>query len=703
MSIRGKLRFTCGVIGVILISLVVFMIGAFVQNARQIKSAGRAMENLYAVSQIRLNINRQIKYVMDYFLSDTEFTTQRFEESSIKVQTAMDAWLQTPPESRDGGSGNAPGLGAKGEEIRKKHAVAAGMIKKTVDLARSGKRKEASAYMENIAEPWIDSVLLKELDETIAGQVEEVGEAFGKVLVWMGTVPWSSQEGYVLIKKEQMALTRLLAEEKVHSGVSRFMKEVNAYFVSPQRGNKEEVLSLGTEINRALLEWSEASEKHLAMGIADKKPHLLEAQKSAELFREVFSLAAGALDAKSSGQGNDPRRIVKEQINPMVEDVFFPKIAAAIEESKHEIDRLHQELLDFSLRAWLKGIAMLATFSAVILFMALRLTRAMIVSLDKLKMGVENIGAGDLGYRIDLPAKDELGVLAALFNTMAGDLQKSREELVTAKEHAEHNAEGLRQSNEELRTFAFIASHDLRTPLVTLQGFSGELRSTVSSVSSVLEACLPHLDDAERESLNASLHTDIPQALGFIESSAVRMETLIKSIRKLTHLGHRDLKLESVDTDELMHTIIRTCVRQLKETGAAVRVDPLPVVVSDRISMEQIVRHLFDNAVKYLDSGRPGEIEVCAERNPQEIIFHVRDNGRGIAKEDTHKIFEIFRRAGSQNVPGEGMGLACAKTLVRRLGGRIWCESEPGVGSTFSFTMPANPLGTPWGQSTHQG
>jgi len=121
---------------------------------------------------------------------------------------------------------------------------------------------------------------------------------------------------------------------------------------------------------------------------------------------------------------------------------------------------------------------------------------------------------------------------------------------------------------------------------------------------------------------------------------------------------------------------------------AEVTIGPLPDLVVDKAAAEQIFGNLLDNALKYLEPARSGKIEVTAEQNAGETIFTIRDNGRGIATEDTQKVFELFRRVGRQDVPGEGMGLTYVKTLVRRLGGRIWCESEPGVGSAFSFTIP---------------
>lgn len=111
-------------------------------------------------------------------------------------------------------------------------------------------------------------------------------------------------------------------------------------------------------------------------------------------------------------------------------------------------------------------------------------------------------------------------------------------------------------------------------------------------------------------------------------------------------------------------------------------------ITSDKVAMEQIIGSLLDNALKYLDQGREGKVTITAEQNAHETTGHVRDNGRGMANQELTRIFKIFRRAGKQDAPGEGRGLAYVKTLVRSMGGRIWCESELGVGTTFSFALP---------------
>jgi signal transduction histidine kinase len=138
----------------------------------------------------------------------------------------------------------------------------------------------------------------------------------------------------------------------------------------------------------------------------------------------------------------------------------------------------------------------------------------------------------------------------------------------------------------------------------------------------------------------------------------------------------------------LTKSILDSLAHQIEQRKTVVTIGELPTIIADKLAMEQIMGNLLDNALKYLDPVREGDISISAEQNGGEILFHISDNGRGIAQEDMHKVFEIFRRAGKQDVPGEGMGLAYVKTLVRRQGGRLWCESEPGKGTIFSFTIP---------------
>jgi signal transduction histidine kinase len=171
------------------------------------------------------------------------------------------------------------------------------------------------------------------------------------------------------------------------------------------------------------------------------------------------------------------------------------------------------------------------------------------------------------------------------------------------------------------------------------------------------------------------------------------MDHFINALLKLSRLGRAELNLEPLNMGQLVDETLRTLAHRIEERRVQVTVDALPDVVADRTSMEQIMTNLLNNAVLYLEPARPGEITISGEPGDESTTFRVRDNGRGIASPDKDKIFAPFRRAGRQDVPGEGMGLAYVQTLVRRHSGQIWYDSEPGAGTTFSFTI-ANHLTT---------
>jgi PAS domain S-box-containing protein len=257
-----------------------------------------------------------------------------------------------------------------------------------------------------------------------------------------------------------------------------------------------------------------------------------------------------------------------------------------------------------------------------------------------------------------------------------------------AEEKLQRYAEELRAKNEEVRAFAYIVSHDLRAPLINLKGFSDELTYSLKEGKTLLDKCIAHIDEKDRDRFTTIFEQDVPEALEFITSSVSRMDSLINAILKLSRIERRELTPVPINMEELVKPILKSLTHQVGQHRGKVAVGALPEVVADKTTMEQIMGNLLDNAVKYLDPGRPGKIEISAEGGSEETTFHISDNGRGIAKENLHKVFEIFRRAGKEDVQGEGMGLAYVRTLIRRHGGRIWCESEPDVGTTFSFTIP---------------
>ncbi|MBF0291424.1 MAG: GHKL domain-containing protein [Nitrospinae bacterium] len=264
-------------------------------------------------------------------------------------------------------------------------------------------------------------------------------------------------------------------------------------------------------------------------------------------------------------------------------------------------------------------------------------------------------------------------------------LSKARDEL--EKRVADRTSD-LTALNEELKTFAYIVSHDLRAPLINIRGFTGELKMGIGVIGRVLEKNPDLLETEEGKEVAGLLKEDVPEALKFIDSSAVAMDSMINAILKLSRLEQKNFKREKMNTLSVVESVLESLSYQIEANGTQIRVGNLPDVEADDVSMEQVFANTISNAVKYLDPSRPGKIEISGQERENDTLFMIKDNGRGIAKEDFGKVFQIFRRAGKQDVAGEGMGLAYVQTIIRRHGGQIWLESEPDVGTTFFIAIP---------------
>ena len=255
------------------------------------------------------------------------------------------------------------------------------------------------------------------------------------------------------------------------------------------------------------------------------------------------------------------------------------------------------------------------------------------------------------------------------------------------EETVRNRTAALTRANEEVQRFAYIVSHDLRSPLVNVMGYTAELDQAGKTLEGALSSA-----EAERTvdpAVVTAIREDIPEAIGFIRASTEKMDRLINAILKLSREGRRNLVPEMLDITQMVRRIADSVAHQLDEAEAELIVANLPEMENDRLSIEQILGNLIDNAVKYLDPKRPGRIEVRGRDVPGGWVeYEIADNGRGISDKDHERIFELFRRSGRQDRPGEGLGLAFVRNSVRRLGGEITVESTLGEGSTFRLKFP---------------
>jgi PAS domain S-box-containing protein len=258
----------------------------------------------------------------------------------------------------------------------------------------------------------------------------------------------------------------------------------------------------------------------------------------------------------------------------------------------------------------------------------------------------------------------------------------------TSRKKMEHE---LKQANKELEAFTYITSHDMRSPLVSLKGFCGELDEALVTLNPVIEAGMGSL--SEKEAVKAQKAKDIyvPSAIKYIKLATKKLDSITGLLLELSRTGRRDMHFEPIDMDRLVSACLDGFGHQIKHSNIEILIESLPDVVADPGAVAQIVGNILDNAIKYLDPDRPGKITVRGTVGQGETIYSVTDNGRGIPENQMYKVFQVFRRVGDvKHIDGEGMGMAFIKTLLVKHKGRIWCESEVGEGTTFFFNISHN-------------
>ena len=242
----------------------------------------------------------------------------------------------------------------------------------------------------------------------------------------------------------------------------------------------------------------------------------------------------------------------------------------------------------------------------------------------------------------------------------------------------------LAQKSAENESFVYSVSHDLRSPLVNLQGFSHELSLTSEELEKLLSSAA--VPAATRDRALSLLQGDLAESITFIRNAVRHLSAIIDGLLRLSRLGRVEYEIEPISVGAVVAEIVSAMHSTIEASGGRVDVKPLPVIMADRNALGQVFANLIGNAVKSFDERRPGVIEISASE-ADTPVFTVRDNGIGIPREFQSKLFQVFQQVHQSPTRGEGMGLAIVRRIVERHGGRIWFESMPGTGTAFFFTI----------------
>jgi PAS domain S-box-containing protein len=242
-------------------------------------------------------------------------------------------------------------------------------------------------------------------------------------------------------------------------------------------------------------------------------------------------------------------------------------------------------------------------------------------------------------------------------------------------------AEELAAKNKELETIVYVVSHDLRSPLLNVQGFSSALARACVELKEKISV----QGDAKIEQI---LDVEVPRSLRFINAGVAKMDGLLNGFLRFSRLGRVALQIQPIAVEKVVHAAVQAMKFQTEQASATVELGELPDALADPTLVGQVFSNLIDNALKYRDPGRPIRISVRGRVCGDEVIYEVQDNGIGIAPEHQPKVFELFHRLDPKKTSGEGMGLTIAQRIIERQHGRIWVESKAGEGATFFVALP---------------
>lgn len=288
-------------------------------------------------------------------------------------------------------------------------------------------------------------------------------------------------------------------------------------------------------------------------------------------------------------------------------------------------------------------------------------------SADIMTHGVK-AGMVEVSYLEEKPATDEGPFLKeerALIDAVAERLERITERM-QAEEAQERLSQQLQAKVSELETFSFGIAHDLRSPLVSIEGFSRLLRTDIQN------------QKMER----------VQEDIRLLESGVRKMQQFLNRTLEYSRAGYQVKPTMNVPFGRIVKEVITEFNGQMSSIGATVSLaDTFPTVYADRMRMVQVLTNLIQNSINYRDKTRPLTIEIGHRRSGSEVVFFVRDNGTGIDESETEKVFALFYR-GTADGEGSGAGLAIVKRIIEAHGGRIWVQQgQSGKGTTMCFTL----------------
>ena len=662
MSLKLKLLIILSLLSLILGAAVWHELRAVYQVEQKVELFVPATGYLLGIAEVNVGLARQVKEAFDYLVTGEAIDRQEFSQLTSQVERGFTLWLNSAEtQKRLGVSGEAEDVG-EGVKIRDAYYRWVGHVLGSFDLIEQGQRSLALKQFEYGAWTLLEKQVFSPIDLSMKDGFEEVENAYHELLLALGNRLFGEGDHTEILEATHAAVHNVISGCRVNSTISRQFSVLATYLLTGNQRSLKRFEELEIEARRAIDDWSLAAYKQSAGTEPELSMSVSKVSELAESLEKLLSQEEQAIKAKQTGM---PQRALvmmsKSSLeNPLDKEHLPLMVFTALKNGS-------QELVQLTARSGRQWALLFVGILLLILLVALHMSQKTLVSLQILKDGLDAVRRGELQKKIALEGADEFGQLAEHFNQMSTSLLQSQQENEALNAELEQRVElrtrELAKANQELEAFNSAVSHDLRSPLSMINGYTELLLTDEPS------------PEMRQQSLKAIL------------AAGEQIESIIGTLMDLSHMGTAELERTEVNLSALAESILQRYRQREPQRKFQFSFERDLTVDADFDMSMIVMENLLSNAWKYTGEAEQAVIELgrCQGERPG---FYLRDNGAGFDMREVDRLFKPFQRLHSKReFDGTGVGLATVQRIIQCHGGEISAEAEIGAGATFYFSF----------------
>jgi len=621
-----------------------------------------SLSYLCSISDARSWMTRQVKDGLDYLILEVTPESSQYSRAAHQVAASFTVWQEAIRVQQ--------GLGIPGEnddlelveQIRQRYQQwHDGNQELFSSLPQNGRPKTLRRYVD-LTEQGMNASVFVLMDKALDDGLDEVDEGYRSLLLAMGSAPWTAR-----IAEERLQLTKstieyLVATSELSAAVNRQICSLMDDLCSDSPDSHHKYLLMQQRTLLAYDALVNARLRREQAGHVTADPYLGPLQ---ETMLQVQNLADEIYLGHQNGLSLDDLHQRSEYLEQLLDAKMVPCLLRTLQQGSSEMRELTRTPY-----GWLVGI--FAVSCGIFAVLSMQLIRNLFAALMQLQRGMGLIAEGNYSHRIGMNRDDELGMLAGTFDDMAGRLERTRRELEDLyrgmEQRVQERTQQLELANQELESFNYSVSHDLRGALTQVSG-------------------LTQLLMVEGKNMPAA---EIQGYRERICHATARMARTISGLMDLAKLSGRSVAHLPVDLSAIVQDVAAELQDRDPKRQVQFRIAPNVVVLGDDTLLRLAMENLLGNAWKYTAGKTIARIEFGVTPGNGQIRCYLSDNGIGFDETAAGTIFTPFVRLdNAAGFAGEGVGLATVRRIITYHGGTISAKGAPDGGATFTFTLDA--------------